>query len=117
MNILYLEDEPNEANLVWRYMQITPHRLTLVSSVEEANALLHEDFDLFLVDLRIGNERRGYDFIRNFRASGSTTPVIAVTGLSFPADVAKCYEVGCNDVLLKPFTIIELDETIKKYSG
>jgi CheY-like chemotaxis protein len=116
MNILYLEDEASEAALVSRFIRVTPHQLTVVSTLEEAFAALDNAYDLLLVDMRIGDERGGYELVRHLRAGGSTTPIVAVTGLTFQEDVDKCYAVGCNDVLLKPFTVAQLDEKIRKYT-
>lgn len=117
MNILYLEDEPDEANLVVRYMRATLHHLTLAVSVPEARAALNRDFDLMLVDIKIDDTREGYDFVKAVRADDSRVTIIAVTGLSFESDLDKCYAVGCNDVLKKPFTITQLDNLIKRYSS
>ncbi len=116
MNILYLEDEPNEASLVERYVSVTPHHLTLVASLQEARGALDADFDLILADLRIGDARQGYEFIREIRSKGYGMTIIAVTGLNFPQDLEKCFEAGCNDVLVKPYTIRQLDAIIKKYT-
>jgi len=116
MNILYLEDEPDEANLVERYINVTQHHLTLVSSLQEARGALGAHYDLVLVDLRIGDARQGYDFIREIRNKGSAVTIIAVTGLSFQQDLEQCYDAGCNDILAKPYTIRQLDEIIKKYA-
>src|SRR5690349_10497556 len=109
MNILYLEDEPHEADLVKRYFKVTPHRLTLVDTLDEAWAALDHPFELMLVDMRINESRQGYEFVEQVRAGGFAGTIIAVTGLSLEQDVEKCYEVGCTDILLKPYTITQLD--------
>jgi CheY-like chemotaxis protein len=46
----------------------------------------------------------GYDLCRTLRERPDTqrTPIIAVTGHAFPADVQRARDVGCNAVLLKP---------------
>ncbi|MHB8626376.1 MAG: response regulator [Aggregatilineales bacterium] len=116
MNILYLEDEPLEANLVQRYINATRHQLVHVSTLTEARAALNKHFDLILVDLRIDHARQGYDFVQEMRAAGYMTTIIAVTGLTFQQDLDRCYEVGCNDILIKPYTITQLDAIIKKYT-
>jgi CheY-like chemotaxis protein len=46
----------------------------------------------------------GYDLCRMLRERPDThrTPIIAVTGYAFPADIQRAREVGCNAVLVKP---------------
>jgi CheY-like chemotaxis protein len=46
----------------------------------------------------------GYDLCRMLRERPDThrTPIIAVTGYAFPADVQRARDAGCNAVLVKP---------------
>jgi len=46
----------------------------------------------------------GYDLCRMLRERSDTqrTPIIALTGYAYPADIQRARDVGCNAVLVKP---------------
>jgi CheY-like chemotaxis protein len=116
MHILYIEDEPADAQLVERYIRLTPHQLTLANNIKEANAAIKEALDLILVDILLERSRDGYDFVRELRAQGYTQPIIAVTGLTLPHDLEQCRQAGVNEVLAKPYAIQQLVDLLNKYT-
>jgi DNA-binding response OmpR family regulator len=117
VKILYLEDNRQEAALVKRYMQTTPHDFMLATTLDEARAAADSEPELIMVDLVLGHTRDGYTFIRELRKQGYGQAIIAVTGLTAPRDLQECRAVGANDVLPKPFTINQLAEVIHQYSS
>jgi CheY-like chemotaxis protein len=117
MKILYIEDEPADANLVERYIQLTPHKLVLASNLVDARAAMTTPPDLILVDVLLGRARDGYSFVKEMRGQGYEHPIIAVTGLSTPYDIEQCYESGVNEVLTKPYAINQLIELLNKYES
>jgi CheY-like chemotaxis protein len=118
MRILYLEDNSEDANLVSRYVQTTPHDLVVVNSAGDAWALAgQEHFDLILVDVMIGRERVGFDFAQALRQHQFQQPIVAVTALSTPQDVAQCQQVGFDYVLVKPYAVHDLAGLIDQVAG
>jgi two-component system, sensor histidine kinase len=117
LRILYIEDEPADAQLVERYIEVTTHEIVVVSSIPDARSALDNPVDLILVDVLLNKSRSGYDFVRELRTQGLTQPIIAITGLAFEADIQRCYTVGCNEVLTKPYAIKQLAELLDKYSS
>lgn len=117
MNILYLEDEPQDAALIALYTQSARHRLTVASSLQEAQAALAEEPDLILVDVMLGNTRDGYKFTRDMRQGGFTRPMVAVTALATARDLEDCRQAGFDHVLTKPYTINQLAEVIEHYAA
>jgi CheY-like chemotaxis protein len=117
MKILYIEDEPADANLVERYIQLTPHELVLASNVSDARDAMNTHPDLILVDVLLGRTRDGYTFIQEMRGQGYEQPIIAVTGLSTPYDLEQCYQSGVDEVLTKPYAINQLIELLNKYAS
>ena len=117
MNILYVEDEPNDARLVERYVRSTQHEITIATNIETARAALSTDPTLILVDLLIDEARLGLSFVKELRSQGYEYPIIAVTALSLPTDVESCMKAGCNDVITKPYTLPVLAEAIDRYSS
>ncbi len=116
MNVLYVEDEPNDAQLVDLYIRTTPHRLTIAKNGAEARAAFAHQPDLILIDVWLGSARDGYTLIREFHAHGYTGPVIAVTALTTPKDIDDCQKAGFDDILHKPFLIEQLAAVIDKYA-
>ncbi len=104
MRIVYIEDESADAQLVERYANLMNHALVVTDSIH-----------LILVDMSIHQSRIGYDFVREIRTQGFTKPIVAVTGLTLAPDVERCYEVGCDEVLTKPYTINQLAELFSRY--
>src|SRR5215813_11765863 len=110
MNILYVEDEPNDARLVAMYINTTPHHLIIVENIDEARKAIADSPDLILADVVLGHARRGYSLIQEFRSRGCTCPIIAVTALSTPGDIRDCEKAGVDSILHKPFRIEQLAE-------
>ena len=116
MDILYIEDEPSDAALVGRYINTTGHQYENVASFEAASERIAANQpDLILVDMIINHTRKGFAFVHALRDQGYTRPIIAVTGLALDAEIKQCYAVGCNAVLVKPYTIMELVALLDKY--
>jgi CheY-like chemotaxis protein len=116
MRILYIEDEPADAQLVERYIRLTPHQLTLVHNIKEAQTAVQDVPDLILVDILLERSRAGYDFVRDLRAQGYTQPIIAVTALTLPQELERCRQAGVNEVLAKPYAIQQLVDLLNRYA-
>ena len=117
MRILYVEDEPSDAQLVERYVKLTPNQHVLVNDVSQAEAALENTPDLILVDVLINKTRDGFRFVKELRSQGYTQPIVAVTGLALAADIEQCYAAGCTEVLTKPYAINQLADLFTKNSG
>ncbi len=117
MQVLYVEDEPNDAQLVDLYIKTTPHHLTIARNGQEAREAFVHHPDLILIDVWLGNTRDGYSLIREFHAQGFSGPVIAVTALTTPRDIEDCQAAGFDYILHKPFMIDQLAAVIDKYTS
>jgi CheY-like chemotaxis protein len=60
-------------------------------------------------------EKDGYDATREIREINTSVPIIAQTALALPDDEEKCYNAGCNYVLVKPINSEDLIATIKRF--
>src|SRR5215470_2687107 len=99
MNILYIEDDPNDATLVDRYVRTTPHNLYIAPTVQDAwLTLQQEPMDLIMVDIVLSNARLGYTFAQQLRLRKFQQPLIAVTALGTPEDMAACRRAGFDQV-------------------
>lgn len=71
--------------------------------------LILMDSDLPLLD--------GYAATRRIREFTSTreVPIVFLSGHAQPAAEVKAFAAGCNDYLVKPFSLGELDGALKRY--
>lgn len=71
--------------------------------------------DLIICDLQMPN-MDGYLFVEKVRQRGFTkhTPVIMLSGVENSKERIKCYRLGAQDFLAKPFNPEELGELILK---
>ena len=69
--------------------------------------------DLIICDLQMPNID-GYLFLEKIRQRGYTkhTPVIMLSGVESSKERVKCYRIGAQDFLAKPFNPEELSERI-----
>lgn len=116
MNIVYIEDDPNDAALVALYVRATQHNLVIAARGKEAQPALANNPDLILIDLLLEHTREGYTIARDLRSQGFTQPIIAVTGLATAQDQSECVSAGFTDILTKPYTINQLADMIDQYS-
>ena len=116
MNILYVEDDPNDAELVALYARTTQHNLVVIAHSREVPSALADNPELILIDLVLDHAREGYTIARNLREQGYTQPIIAVTALATPNDQAECSSAGFTDILIKPYTISQLAQVISQYT-
>ena len=71
--------------------------------------------DLIICDIQMPN-LDGYKFLEILRQRGYTkhTPVIMLSGTESSKERVRCYRLGAQDFLAKPFNPEELEELIKK---
>lgn len=71
--------------------------------------------DLIICDLQMPN-MDGYTFVEKVRQRGFTkhTPIIMLSGVESSKERIKCYRLGAQDFLAKPFNPEELAELISK---
>ena len=49
--------------------------------------------------------------------SKKTLPIIAMTGRDSPDDQQKVFDAGCNEYLIKPFSVSQMMEKVSFYLG
>ncbi len=71
-------------------------------------------FDLILMDCRMPR-MDGFECTLALRKQGMQSPIIALTATTTEEDLARCYQVGMNDVLYKPIQKALMLEKLKKW--
>ncbi len=72
-------------------------------------------FDAVLMDVLMP-VMKGYDAIAAIRQIHINLPIIVVTAYRIDLVEQKCFELGVNDYLIKPFQKEELAEKLKKWT-
>ena len=108
MRILLVEDDPLIGKAVARGLEDAGHSCTWMKNgragLEEGLSQRH---DAVILDLMLP-EIAGLDVLRQMRAKGVRTPVIALTALGGIEDRVAGLREGADDYLVKPFAFQEL---------
>ncbi len=120
-NILLLEDDVQLNDTIKQFLEHSGYRVFPAYDAFEAKDILYEkSIDLMLLDVKVPNQN-GFDFLKEQRDSGDTTPAIFITSLNAVDDVTKGFDVGCDDYIRKPFALKELlvrvESLIKRHYG
>ena len=77
-------------------------------------AASNQSFDLILMDCLMPN-MDGFEATREMRANNITTPIIAATASASVGDFEDALASGMNDVLVKPFSVLDLERMLVKH--
>jgi CheY-like chemotaxis protein len=105
MNILLVDDDSEVREVVVQMLQILGHSVVEAQNGLEALRLVHQGFDLQIVDLSMP-VMDGFEYISNINKLGIVIPTIIASGFVDPKIE------GC--IITKPYGLKTLNETIKK---
>ena len=121
MKILLVEDNLMNQKVVMYNLKKLNCTITPVSNGKEALEIFkNNNYDLVLMDIMLP-EMNGYEItieIRKFEKLNeikNPVTIIALTANTFENDKEKCFSVGMNEYLSKPFTAQQLIKKIEKY--
>lgn len=108
MAILLVEDERRIRAFIARGLTEEGfHVREGVNGAEARQLLLHERFDLIILDWMLPG-LSGLDLLRALRAKQDSTPVLMLTARDSVAHRVEALNVGADDCLVKPFAFEEL---------
>jgi RND family efflux transporter MFP subunit len=116
--LCYVDDSRTSAYVIRKLLQPYGYQVDYFQSAEPAFvALIQEDYDLLLTDLKVSSKGMdGDDLIRTLRQSGhsklSSLPVIVITGASDARVLVEVYDAGANLVMSKPVDAEVLNDHI-----
>jgi two-component system cell cycle response regulator DivK len=109
--ILYIEDNPDNMQLVQRVITAIGHQfLWAADGLSGINMVRTERPDLILLDINLP-DIDGYEVARRLRANKGAqlyVPIIAITANALKGDVEKALAAGCDVYMAKPVNIREL---------
>jgi len=108
MRLLIVEDNEELADLLAKGLKTAGYEADLLSTVEEARAVLSATFYAALVlDLGLP-DGDGLDLLRDLRQRGNPIPVLVLTARGGLNDRVQGLRSGADDYLVKPFALEEL---------
>jgi len=116
IDILLVEDNPNDAELTQRALKKTNLEARLLIAKDGAEALEYLLSDrpkpkVIFLDLKLP-KIDGIEVLRRARADdrARSVPVVVLTSSQEEKDVAECYKLGVNSYVVKP---VEFDKFYK----
>ncbi|WP_184544673.1 response regulator [Mucilaginibacter sp. FT3.2] len=104
--VLIVDDNPMNRMLVIKILQKRGFETDTAENGKIAVfKVRNQNYDIVLMDLQMP-EMDGYEAtrqIREWRNDKSNIPIIAMTAHTMPGEKEKCFEIGMNDFLPKPF--------------
>lgn len=112
-SILIVEDDRDIAHLVALHLRELCAELVLSHDGLEAWAQAQaRHFDLIILDLKLPG-LDGLELCRRLRARPTYTPILMLTARSSEIDRIIGLELGADDYLTKPFSVLELAARVK----
>jgi DNA-binding response OmpR family regulator len=111
--ILVVEDERDIAELIELHLSELPAQITLANDGPAGLQLaLGEPWDAIVLDIRLPG-LSGLDLCRAVRAQTSYVPILMLTARGSELDRVLGLELGADDYLTKPFSVLELQARVK----
>jgi DNA-binding response OmpR family regulator len=111
--ILVVEDERDIADLVALHLGELPAQVTLAADGAAGLGLaMGQAWDAIVLDIRLPG-LSGLDLCRELRAQHSPVPILMLTAMGGELDRVLGLELGADDYLTKPFSVLELRARVR----
>ena len=108
ISILLIEDEPDVVNFVKKGLGEESFEVSVaLNGFVGLEMVLNNQYDIVLLDIMIP-EKNGIEVCKEIRANGIQTPILFLTALNTPDNIALGLNSGADDYLVKPFKFNEL---------
>jgi CheY-like chemotaxis protein len=117
LNILLVEDHPDTAQALKRYLEFCGHSVVRAGTCEEA--LRHPDLarmEVLICDIGLP-DCSGWDLLPELRAKTGPAYAVAITARGLPGDAARSLASGFQAHLTKPFAPTKLVELLTGRRG
>lgn len=111
--VLLVEDDAQSSTLVKDWLQHQSYSVeTAFDGLEALHFLKSYIYDLIILDWELPS-MSGIDLLKEFRSTGSITPVLFLTGMSSSAAKECGLDTGADDYLTKPVDLRELSARVR----
>lgn len=108
MKILVVEDEKDLNRVITKHLKKNNYSVDSCFDGEQAlDYVLYGEYDLIITDIMMP-KIDGYEFIKQLRVKGNSTPVIMLTAKDSLDDKISGLDSGADDYIVKPFEFDEL---------
>lgn len=115
--ILYIEDNPDNRNLIRRVLMSEGYAMIEAVKAEQAFEKLEaEQIDLILMDINMP-DMDGYTLTAKIKEieKYSKIPIVAVTANVMRGDREKSLQAGCDGYIQKPIDIDTLAQQVERF--
>jgi two-component system sensor histidine kinase/response regulator len=115
--IMFVDDEPDNLNLLQHFFSETPYALRFFTSGAHAWAAAQNELpDLLLLDVCMPG-MDGYEVCRRFKADNrlSSVPVLFLSSLAATEEITKGFDLGAVDYITKPFRQAEVLARVRNH--
>lgn len=105
LSVLVCDDDANVASLMTEFFMKENFNVDCVNNGKEGLELaLKSSYDLCITDVMMP-EMTGLEMIKEMRESGKNIPIIIVSERASREDIVLGYKAGCDDYIIKPFSM------------
>ena len=118
-SVLLVEDNPINQGVARAMLHKLGLGITVANHGQEALDLVRQrDFDLVLMDCQmpVMDGFAATEAIRRLPGGcGPRVPIVALTANNMQGDEARCLRAGMDDFLAKPYSLAQLDATVRRW--
>ena len=116
MRILVVEDELKMATVLQKALEEQRHSVLVANTGSGGLELaMSYAFDAVVLDVMLP-EMNGFEVARRMREENNGTPILFLTARDTEADLVRGLDVGADDYLTKPFSLLELFARLRAIS-
>lgn len=108
MNICFVEDELDLANLIKTYLTKAGYQVIHFSKGHDAISYIGNQVDLWILDIMLEDDINGYDIIKAIREVDKDVPIMFTSARDQDLDKIIGLELGSDDYITKPYSPKEL---------
>ncbi len=117
MKLLLIEDDEHVAQVLADAFASQGHATAITYTGEDGLAYLtRERPDAVVLDVRLPR-LNGVEVLRQIRATDPTLPVIIMTGLATPGEIAEVRRLGVTEIIEKPEVLRHFSEALARIAS